>query len=174
MAISEREQRAVNFLQKYSLAAHKRPEQQTMTPDFLISSSDGFSFHLEVKAIEGAGDDNFQEWKPLYNSITSHIHKAVKQLSAVNPARTEPNVIILLAEDFRLHGRVLQDLFAGAISIESEVITDLKRYRDGRMRSDFSYIDLFILLDINENPFFCFNQDSRFLDKLVPLFNFSI
>jgi len=173
--MSPREARAATFLSGFGLKVEKVAEGATKTADFRVTASDQFDFHGEVKAIEGPGQDKPMTWDSICNRIGSDIRKAVAQFDAVNPSHSAPNVLIFLAEDMRIHWRLMKDFFEGKIEIEGQTIADLTRHRFGRVRQALPVVDLFILLDTGDNlTLFFTGSDPTFLPKLATLFNLRV
>jgi hypothetical protein len=86
--------------------------RQGRTPDFRVLSGGRLAFYCEVKT---AQEDDWLECQlvnappltlvgggrpdPIYNRINGHIHSAVGQFDAVNPAMDHPNVLAIVNAD---------------------------------------------------------------------------
>ncbi len=78
----------------YGLEPERLKEGGSKSPDFVVKKDSRIRFYCEVKNIDidlnlcsGLSKD------PIYNTISTHIHNATKQLKTVNPNREFFNVI---------------------------------------------------------------------------------
>ncbi len=133
-----------NYLERKGLQVEKIPESDAKTVDFAVYSEKGLAFYLEEKTLEPAS----LEWKktdPVYNSISRHVHEAVKQFKSVNPGRTVPNVLAVTNLD---PGRDVNVLFAaltGQALTRSGKMIKLNKF--GGDEKDRSLIDLYLWFD---------------------------
>lgn len=166
------EEIAVTLLKNLGLSVEKYPEQDIRTPDFRVSSSDGFYFLTEVKTIVGPGDDQALIWQTLHNRISAEIYDASEQFNSVNVHRLAANVLIFVSQDMRIDGRALLDFFKGEIKITDDIIVDLSRQRKGKAGKRIHQIDLFIVISHAGTPTFFYTQtDNRFRQNLERIFS---
>lgn len=162
---------AIDFLNSFDLAVEKYPEQSYRTPDFHVTSLDGFYFLVEVKTLVGPGSEQGLIWETLHNRISTEISEASEQFRSVNSHRFVPNVLIFISQDMRIGGRSLNDFFQGYIRITDTINVNLNRQRNGRARKRIPKIDLFIIISHAGTPTFFYTQtDQRFRRKLDRIF----
>lgn len=165
------ESKVVQFLARYGLHAEKREEGDQPNPDFDVTKGDAFYCLVEVKAIEGPGETEAMLWQSLYNRVSNDIRKAADQFTAVNSKHLVPTVMVLVAEDFRIHAQSFLDFLNGEIRMDAVQLACLRRYRFGRVTTAFPAIDLFILLEKSGTAQFFFNMnDGGFLMSLSRAF----
>lgn len=94
---------------------------------------------IELDDFEGGKDD------PTYNSISSQVHKAVKQFKSINPNKTIPNVLAFVNFDS------MKDIHDLLITLTGYTLLDNGSYRKihnvGRVSEDLKYIDLYLWFD---------------------------
>ena len=170
MRMSESESRAVEFLGKYGLCVQKQPNREFKTPDFHVDSTAGTYFLAEVKAIQGPGEDRPVIFDTLFNTISSDIHTAAKQIKSVNSKHLVPNVLLLISGDLRINRLSLLDFFRGVIVIEDQVLRRVSQV-NGRVRPDLHVFDLFVIVETcGEGAFFYTKEVPEFFASLTRLF----
>ena len=176
------------FLSKYNLTAKrfdKDSVRQGKTPDFRVYSGNELSLYCEVKNTE---KDTWLDEKldnaisgelvgghrkdPVFNRLSTHIHKAAKQFSAVNSNEEFPNVLAFHNQD-QMSGFL--DLLAvttgNAYCENGNALPIYKSFSEGRVKVDIEKIHLFIWLDDYKPCRFLFNSiNNRFLTKLCEVF----
>jgi hypothetical protein len=126
-------------------------------PDFEVVGHDTY-FLCEVKSIcMGIGDGPVLH-STIFNNLTENIHDAIKQFRAANRIHSVPNVLLWISHNFRVNVRTFLDLACGRILVSTEVVADLSKYRYGRMKVEFTDIDLHIWLESDDTPHFIFND----------------
>ncbi|MGG1614575.1 hypothetical protein [Paenibacillus sp. FSL K6-2441] len=132
------------FLESLGFEVKKIPESDVKTPDYEVYLDGELVFYCEEKTLEyddflGVKDD------PTYNSISSHVHKAVKQFKSINPNRTIPNVIAFVNFDTLKN---VHDLF---ITLTGHALLDngqyMKIHRVDRVGNDLDQVDLYLWFD---------------------------
>lgn len=115
----------------------KSPGQDTWLEDLLAEAAPG-------EIVGGARDD------PTFNRLSSHIHKAVKQLNAVNPDREFPNILVMVSHDNASTRSDLYETITGyLLSSDGTHYPTMLRVSEGRIREDKQQIDLYIWIDSN-------------------------
>jgi len=132
------------FLESKGLEVRKIPESNLKTPDFEVYLNGELYFYCEEKTLEyddfiGCKDD------PTYNSISSHVHKAVKQFKSVNPNRKVPNVLVFVNNDTLKNMHDLFTTLTGQAQLEDG--TYMRIHRVGRVANDLDQIDLYLWFD---------------------------
>lgn len=103
------------FLKGFELLAERfsKEEMETgKTPDYKVMRNGNLSLYCEVKNAEKDSwlDDQLDQAvageivgglrnDPVFNRLTTHIHKATKQFNAVNSDEKYPNVLAFYNED---------------------------------------------------------------------------
>jgi hypothetical protein len=113
----------------------KSPGQDTWLEDQLAEAEPG-------EIVGGVRDD------PIFNRLSSHIHKAVKQLSAVNTDHSVPNFLVMVNHDSASGPSDLYETITGYfLSNDGTRHPTMLRVSEGRIREDKQNIDLFIWFD---------------------------
>jgi hypothetical protein len=151
--VDPREARAARWIEALGHRVEKIPEDDSKTPDFRVWTAKGEAAALaEVKTIEGPGEGEGLLWGPLFNNISNRIRDARKQFESIDSSHGLPRVLVLVSEDFRIHGQTMIDFFSGRIEVGGEVTRDLKKFRLGRVKGDIGEIDLYVVLDHGDSP----------------------
>ena len=131
------------------------------TPDFKVFHGEDFAFYCEVKESEedqwinnklkdatpgevvgGSRED------PVFNRLTTHIHKARKQFDSVNPEHIIPNVLSFYNSDENYGFNDLLGVVTGNFYGDDGTCDKIYgKYSDGRLKDDLTHIDLIIWLD---------------------------
>ncbi len=170
------EDSVAQFLEGYNLQVQRLPEKDTNTPDFLVSSANGFSFYCEVKGIEGIPLNKPFLYKKANDRLKEDLKKASAQFRAVNSARLAPNVLAWVSHDQRI--TALDDLI---LLIEGYRISP---GMEGWAQPGFQFrkivkyktdIDLFILIakrgGPSSRPSFLMNDNQKdFTTRLCSIF----
>ncbi|WP_322904774.1 hypothetical protein [Paenibacillus campi] len=133
-----------SFLESLGLEVRKIPENSLKTTDYEVYQNGELVFYCEEKTLEY---DDFEGLKhdSTYSSISTHVHKAVKQFKSTNPNRVIPNVLAFVNFD---SSRDAHDLF---ITLTGYAKLDNGRYMKihnvGRVFNDLNYIDLYLWFD---------------------------
>ncbi len=148
----------------YKLVAErfsKNEKRSGKTPDFRVFSDGTFRFFCEVKSIEedlwltkqinSAPTGNIVESyrnTPVYNRLSSDVHTAVKQLDAVNPNISHPNVLTLVSHEKNCTIIDLIHVLTGNVkATDGSSFPLFQRYAGGRIRDEKMRIHLFIWID---------------------------
>jgi hypothetical protein len=185
------ESKISNFLSTYEFELKKFDKNEIgkgKTPDFKVFRHGRLVFYCEVKNPEQDVwiDKLISEAKPdeivggfrnapVFNRLTTHIHKARKQFDAVNQLEILPNVLVFYNEDKNSGFLDLLAVTTGNAYAESGVILPIyKKFSEGRIKEDIIKIHLFIWLD-NDKPYrFLFNLiNDRHLSKLCSWFRYN-
>lgn len=152
------------FLERIGLQVNPIKETTIKTPDFEVLQNGQLVCYCEEKTLEEneteyltaeeleeycdgiqAGIEVNIDKDSTYNSISTHIHKAIKQFNSVNPHREFPNVLAIT--NFN-SSRDIHDLF---ITLTGKALLDdgsyMRIHRVGRIRSEINNIDLFLWFD---------------------------
>lgn len=180
-----------NFLSTFGLEVErfdKKSMSSGKTPDFKVFQRDVMIFYCEVKnameddwlngLLDKAEPDELVgglRSDPVFNRLTTHIHKARKQFDAVNQAEQLPNVLAFFNEDE--HSGFL-DLLAvatgNAYTEGGSTLPIYKVFSEGRVKNDLQAIHLVIWLDANKSHRFLFNTiNDKHLMYLCSLFGFN-
>lgn len=152
------EARAGEWLRSLGFWVEKIPEDPVeKKPDFRITPSAGASFYVEVKGLEGPGDDQSLESASLFNKISKKIRDAQKQFSCIDPNHDSPRVLLFVADDFRIHRQKLLDFIEGQVEVDGQLMANLARYRFGKVRAEIGDIDAYAILETNGDVFFFYN-----------------
>ncbi|QDH22638.1 hypothetical protein [Saccharibacillus brassicae] len=119
----------------------KIPEGSSKTPDYEVYLNNELVFYCEEKTIEY---DDFEGSKsdPTYNSISSQVHKAVKQFKSVNENRELPNVLAFVNFDNMKDAYDLFITLTGYARLESGEYLGV--HSVGRVRHDLDQVDLYL------------------------------
>ena len=111
---------------------------------------------------------------PVFNRLTTHIHKARKQFDAVNPREDLPNVLAFHNEDKHAGFLDLLAVTTGNFFADDGTVHPIyKNFSEGRVKSDIERIHLFIWLDEFKPYRFLFNTiNSRYQNRLCALFGY--
>jgi hypothetical protein len=136
----------------------KSEMRQGRTPDFRVFSNGDLAFYCEVKtAQEDEWLDN--QWAtappltlvggsrpdPTYNRVSKHIHSAVGQFDAVNPAMDHPNVLAIVnGDDGAGFTDLIQVLTGNAYCESGEAIPMFREYSEGRIREEKLRVHLYL------------------------------
>lgn len=96
------EDSVAEFLESYKLQVQRLPERGTSTPDFVVTSSRGFSFYCEVKGIEGVPLSRPFLYRRANDRLKEDLKRSTAQFRAVNSARLAPNVLTWVSHDQRI------------------------------------------------------------------------
>jgi len=128
------------------------------TPDFRLFRDDHLVGYCEVKSPRDEWlDDLLKDAAPFqivggprddatFNRIAGLVRKAVKQLDAVNPDRTLPNVLALVNWADGNHFSDLDETLTGYLRLGDKVPTMLKT-AEGRMRDEKLRVDAYVWFD---------------------------
>lgn len=159
----------------------KKEIREKKTPDYKIYHGDSLVFYCEVKEsekdtwlsekLEKAAADEIvggSRSDPIFNRLTTHIHKAKKQFESVNPSHETPNILAFYNAD---EGCGLNDLLGvvsgGFMSENGPIKGVYERYSEGRLKEDLEHIDLVIWLD-KYKPFrYLFVKQDHALNQLL-------
>jgi hypothetical protein len=122
-------------------------------PDFHVEVlAEAMYFFCEVKSIciETFPDGLF--FQRVNNRLTSDIRNAADQFRSVNPTHAVPNVLFWISHNFQINVHSLVDLLIGGFWIETQLISDFRRYILGRVHPDISEIDLHVWLPNDGTP----------------------
>lgn len=136
----------------------KAEMRQGRTPDFRVFARDALAFYCEVKtAQEDSSLDQHlaaappgaivggSRPDPTYNRISNHIHSAVGQLDAVNPAMEVPNVLAIVNGDKQAGITDLIQVLTGSAYCENgNVIPMFREYSEGRIREEKLRVHLYL------------------------------
>lgn len=151
-------------LESYGLTCKeftKEEKRKGKTPDFRVYKNDDLLFYCEVKTREkdcwlDEKLDNAEQGEiiggicndPIFNSLSTNIHTAVKQFDAVNPEQDVPNVLALVNHDKNYGFNDLLETVTGNFYSENGGVDPIsKQYSEGRIKDEKGRIDLFIWLD---------------------------
>ena len=179
-----------NFLIGYGLNVEKFEKDligNIKSPDFKVYNNGELALFCEVK---NAQQDEWLDKEieqapigeivvgvrkdPVFNRLTTHIHKARKQFDAVNEDEVIPNVLAFYNEDDNSGFLDLLAVTTGNYFAEDgSVFPVYKKFSDGRIKSDIQKIHLFVWLDKRKPHRFLFNTiNSRYQNELCALFGF--
>ena len=128
------------------------------TPDFRVFAGSELAFYCEVKTAQEDDwlDKQLAEAPPLtlvggsrpdptYNRVSNHIHSAVGQFDAVNPAMERPNILALFNGD---EGAGFEDLIqvvtGNAYCDGGEGIPMFREFLEGRIREEKLRVHLYL------------------------------
>ena len=95
---------------------------------------------------------------PVFNRLSTHIHKARKQFDAVNADENLPNILSFYNEDKQSGFLDLMAVTTGYFFAEGGAVFPIyKNVSEGRVKKDIEKIHLFIWLDAHEPHRFLFN-----------------
>jgi len=184
------ETRIGDFLGTYGLRTDgysKAERRFGKTPDFKVLRESSLQFYCEVKNSEKDRwlDDLLDRAEPgeivgglrndpVFNRLTTHIHKARRQFDAVNPHADYPNVLAFHNEDKHAGFLDLLAVTTGNFYAEDGSVHPIyKSFSEGRVRADIERIHLFIWLDEHKPFRFLFNTiNSHYQDRLCSLFGY--
>ncbi|WP_145412173.1 hypothetical protein [Paenibacillus xylanexedens] len=132
------------YLETLGFEVKKIPESDVKTPDFEVLLDGELVFYCEEKTLEY---DDFIGCKndPTYNSISSHVHKAVKQFKSINPNRKIPNVLAFVNFDTMKNVHDLFITLTGCAQLDDGRY--MKIHRVGRVGDDLDQVDLYLWFD---------------------------
>src|SRR5262249_32731915 len=82
---------------------------------------------------------------PTYNRVSGHIHGAVGQFDAVNPAMEHPNVLAIVNGEKSAGFTDLIQVFTGnAYCVSGAVIPMFREYSEGRIREEKLRVHLYL------------------------------
>lgn len=180
-----------NFLEGYDLTVErfsKKEMKAGKTPDFKVATKEGFPFYCEVKNSEKDSwlDEQLDAAEegivvggvrkdPVFNRLTSHIHKARKQFDAVNPEEEKANLLTIYNEDRNYGFLDLLAVTTGNFYADDGTSHPIyKNSSEGRAKADIEKIHLFIWLDAHKPHRFSFNpKNSKFQSELCSIFGFN-
>jgi hypothetical protein len=139
----------------------KSPGQDTWFEDQLAEAEPG-------EIVGGVRDD------PIFNRLSTHIHKAVKQLSSVNPDHSVPNILAMVNHDSASGPSDLYETVTGHfLSNDGTRHPTMLHVSEGRIREDKQKIDLFIWIDsrTGKSTFFRTEFHPEHSEKVKSLLN---
>ncbi len=153
----------------------KEEKRKGKTPDFRVYKDDDLIFYCEVKTrdkdcwldneLDSAENGEIvggMQNDPIFNSLTTHIHKAVKQLDAVNPEQEAPNVLTLVNHDKNYGLNDLIEIVTGNFYSENGDVDPIsKQYSEGRIKEEKKRIDLYIWLDDHKPDRMLYSQTNE-------------
>jgi hypothetical protein len=163
----------------------RHEKRRGKTPDFRVFKSENLAFFCEVKSAQEDSwlDEKFQQSPsieivgglrpdPVFNRLTSHIHKASKQFSAVNPNLIYPNVLAFINFDSMSGFLDLIGVITGSALAESgESYPIYLQYSEGRIKDEKFRIHLYLWIDEYKANRMLFNvYDGRHIDSLCDCF----
>jgi len=153
----------------------------TPTPDLKVFSDKSHIFNCEVKSL--SKDDRLDVLldaaspgelvgglmsDTIFNRITNHIHKAAKQLCAVNPKRDIPNVVAIINHDKNASHLDFHGAVTGNIILDSGVeLPIFEYYSKGRIKDDLLHLHLILWLDDFTSDWLFFTECDLNHDKLL-------
>ncbi len=182
------EQIVKDFLSGYGLHSEKFTKNEVghgKTPDFRVYLNDNLILYCEVKNAQEDTwiNEKLKEAEPLeivggrrsdptFNRLSSHIHKARKQLDAVNKDEILPNVIAFYNEDEKSDFYDLLAVTTGNFYSEDDGAYPIyKKYSEGRIKEDIDKIHLFIWIDAHSPHQVLFNlRNSKHQKVLSSIF----
>ena len=158
------EPRVAAFLQKKGFQAEgfgKRTRRKLRTPDFRVFKGKKLAFFCEVKTISR------DEWlnqqlneappgtivggprnDPVFNTLTTKIHRAVQQFDVVNPNLKFPNVLVFVNHNKMCGAPDLQEVLTTYIATEDGALHRISRkFSEGRIREEKLRVHLCIWID---------------------------
>lgn len=184
------EQVIKDFLSRYGLNSEKFDKTEIgvgKTPDYRVYIDGELKFYCEVKNTQ---KDMWLDEKlakadpceivgglrkdPVFNRLSSHIHKACKQFDAVNKEENFPNVLAFYNEDEQSGFLDLLAVTTGNFFAEGGAVFPIyKNFSEGRMKADIEKIHLFIWIDAHKPHRFLFNTiNSKYQNELCSIFRF--
>jgi hypothetical protein len=184
------EQIIKKFLSGYHLRAEKFDKKRFgngKTPDYEVFKNDNLFCYCEVK---NAKKDIWLDQKlkksspgemvgglrndPVFNRLTSHIHKSRKQFDAVNKNQDTPNILAFYNQDQNSGFLDLLAVITGNFFSENgKTYPIYKSISEGRIKADIEKIHLFIWLDEFKPHRFLFSLESKkFQNELCKAFKF--
>jgi len=162
----------------------KADRRLSKTPDYRVSRDGVFRFYAEVKSLHGEdpldlalnGVDEFQiatifRNDPVFNRITTAVHKAVSQFDAVNPERIYPNVLALVNfDEISSIADLIAVLTGKFIADDGTQDVIYRKYAGGRMSTDAGRVDLYLWLHSSGEPHFIHTEGSIHQPVLAQLF----
>ncbi len=175
---------AKSFLDGCGLKASRYPKGKginELTPDFKVFSGTNHVFNCEVKSL--SEDDRFDVLldaappgeivggvfsETIFNRISSHVHKAAKQLCAVNPKRDIPNVLAIINHDKNATHLDFHGAATGNAILDSGVELPIyEYYSKGRIKNDLPHLHLILWLDDLTSDWLFFIECDPAHDKLL-------
>jgi hypothetical protein len=129
------------------------------SPDFEVYKDDTFAFFCEVKGIDQSNViSQLANEPPLTvaggeqpepkNRLTSHIHTAVKQFDSVNPNQDNPNVLVIVNENFIFDYKDLLEVLSGKfIASDGSSHPLYRKYAHGRIKDTKYTIHLYLWVE---------------------------
>lgn len=177
---------------RHGLDAVRYSKQEMLkgkTPDFKVFKAGELILFCEAKHVQSDAwvDDQLEvvspmtlvgglRHDPVFNRIAGHIHKALKQLTAVNQDRKYPNALIFANSDDGCGFQDLLSILTGDFFVEGGRREPIYRnISDGRIRLEKGTIDLYVWFDEWKGPdqkgSFYFYRDSPHYALLCGLLN---
>lgn len=184
------EQIVKDFLSGYGLKSEKFNKEELgngKTPDYRVYKDVELYSYCEVKNAQKDTwlDDKLEKSKPgemvgglrkdpVFNRLSTHIHKARKQFDAVNADEKLPNILSFYNEDEQSGFLDLMAVTTGNFFAEGGAVFPIyKHVSEGRIKEDIAKIHLFIWLDAHKPHRFLFNTiNSKFQSELCATFGF--
>jgi hypothetical protein len=156
---------AIGFFASHKMTVErfgKNELRRTQTPDFKVFKDHNIAAYCEAKHIQqdawlenemknahpleivgGARPD------PIFNRLTTLVHKAAAQFDAVNSSGDYPNILVFANSDRRCMFSDLIGVLTGNGYTDSRQIEPIfKQYSEGRIRMEKRKIDLYVWRDI--------------------------
>ena len=168
-SLNQREQAVADFFAKRGLRVQRFSKEEIrrdQTPDFRVFRDKDFVMFCEAKYLQCDDwlDSRFENAAaeqilggvrvdPIFNSLTNHVHEAVKQFISVNPKHEHPNSLFLANSDRVSDVLDLIGVLDGLFRAESGVRETI-RYSEGRVRKERFTVDLIIWWNVwmNKEP----------------------
>jgi hypothetical protein len=185
------EQFAEDYLNKHSLWPERFSKQEMRlgkTPDFRVFKQAELVAYCEAKQVRYDDwlDEQLKEAQPLqfvgglrpdpiFNRLTTHIHKAAQQFVAVNPNHDYPNILVFANSDS--HCTFKDDLvgvLTGNFYGEGGIVEPIfEPFSNGRIMYEKMLPDLYVWWDCWKDavrPYLYFWKNSRHFAHVCALF----
>jgi hypothetical protein len=185
------EQFAADYLNKHSLRPERFGKQEMRlgkTPDFRVFKHAELVAYCEAKHVQYDTwlDEQLKEAQPLqfvgglrpdpiFNRLTTHIHRAAQQFVAGNPNHDYPNVLVLANSDS--HSNFKDDLVAvltGNFYGDGGVVEPIfEQFSNGRIMYEKMLPDLYVWWDCWKDaarPYLYFWENSKHFANVCALF----